>query len=243
MFKPYTKLKRILMKKNIQILLTSTAGSLTRKEELQEIFKHALIGLDSLEYLEMNECYLGDWVSVYLPYQLKILNFDKNRYHKIDVHWASDLEELSAKENYLENIPKLSVPSPPLKILRLNENPLNEMTVTDVAQLCEITLLELQFSDQSFYVSEAGYCQCLLLKKWANETELKGVENVKCFDGGNSNLLTYNYVARDIWAEIQYTCLALSRYQCTFVLFQQINQNARKSYWKRLGIYVRNVLC
>lgn len=180
-FKPYSQIKRIMMRKNNQFHGFVGGGVTNFQHMLSTVFT----SLNSLEYLELSKCYLKDTLVVHLPPQLKILNMDENQYQKLNVHWADELEELSAKNNKLANIPKLSVPKPPLKILRLNNNPLKEMTVTDIAELCELQLLELNFHFTGHFVSSAGYCQCTMLKKWAQEIELKGLENVKCYDNGN----------------------------------------------------------
>lgn len=188
-FKPYPNLRRILMQRNYQILaITTNKKKLipSLQKELESLFT----SLNSLEYIEMNECYLDDTFVVHLPKQLKAVNFDNNQFQKLNVHWATELEEISAKNNSLDSVPKLSVPSPPLKILRLSENPLKEMTIVDIAQLCELTLLELNFPPNSHYLSLAGYCQCVMLKQWAVEAEIQGVDSLKCYDQGNFNLYT-----------------------------------------------------
>ncbi|XP_065204054.1 uncharacterized protein LOC135834142 [Planococcus citri] len=138
--------------------------------------------LKSLEYFELSDCDLRNEHVIGLPENLKILNVDYNLYTRLDVETGSKLEEISAKGNRLRTVPQLSTSSS-LKTLRLSGNPLQDMTIVDLAPFCSLRLLEVKFPVNSFYTNEDGFCECMMLIRYAKyvEVKLEGLGNVDCF--------------------------------------------------------------
>lgn len=150
---------------------------LMNKNMLEQAFKY----IDTLEYLEFSHSLLHDDYIIHLPKNLKILNVDNNQYENLNAHWAEELQEINAAYNKLINIPKIHFSGPPLEKLRLKQNPMDKMTVLDIAPLCELVVLELDFTGlKSYYNTEASYCDCTMLKQWASDAELAGLENITC---------------------------------------------------------------
>ncbi|XP_065206884.1 uncharacterized protein LOC135836168 [Planococcus citri] len=118
------------------------------------------------------------WV---LPKALKKYSVNDNLYRFLDVHWCDELEELSVNNNYLEELPKFHSPLPPLKILRGKGNPFDKLKLVEVARFCYLMELQLEPPDYAFLRKSEGFCDCTLLKYYAKEMEIKGLDTLLCF--------------------------------------------------------------
>ncbi|XP_065213374.1 uncharacterized protein LOC135840676 [Planococcus citri] len=178
-FKPFADLRRIIIKHNMQMRNTNPALETINYNMLEQAFQY----IETLEYLEFSDSSLKDDYTIHLPKKLKILNVDRNDFKILDAHWCEELEEISANNNRLKNIPKLHFEGPPLKKLLLKGNPMDDMTVLNIAPLCELTVLELEFSGvKSYYNTQASYCNCMMIKQWAKDAKISGPENLKCVE-------------------------------------------------------------
>lgn len=157
----------------------------------QDVFKD----LSSLEHLEFSYSDLKDIYIMELPVNLKTLIVYKNKYeYNLDVHWCPKLEEINANDNKLQNIPKLHQPPPPLKTLRLKGNPLSNMTILNIAPLCNLTLLELQFPPNTHFNnsnSKDSYCQCETLKAWSEKANFSGPDKLACAAPKNTGFIRF----------------------------------------------------
>ena len=140
--------------------------------------------LDNLEHLEFSVSTLKDEWPVRYPKNIKTLILDYNLYSELDVHWCEKIEELSVANNLLNNIPKLHDPPPPLKILRLKFNPMNDLRIMHIAQLCKLAVLELEFKEGDYYYdsayNETVYCDCFAIVLWLKEMKITGSAKFSC---------------------------------------------------------------
>lgn len=154
-------------------------------------FEYLFKNLYMLKNLEFSDSHLGDNWQLTLPKSLKKLVIDKNDYNILDVHHAPELEEISANLNHLQNVPILHDPPPPLKILRMQNSPLEEMTILGIAPLCQLEVLQLEFPSNTRYSkinSEKSYCECNTLISWIKKAQIMGVENVECSKPGGAGM-------------------------------------------------------
>lgn len=177
-----TNLHTIILKKNYVMHW----GSKEIKKRLpvnSAAFENLFKNLIALKNLEFTDSCLGDDWQLTLPQNLKKLVVDKNEYSELDVHHAPHLEEISANDNHLKKLPLLHDPLPPLKILRFQNNPLEDMTILTLAPLCQLQVIQLKFPSNTRYSksnSEEDYCECYTLVSWIKKENITGVEHVQC---------------------------------------------------------------
>lgn len=176
-----SKLEKIILTRNYIMHwgVKSKNIKLSASPDFHSLFQN----LASLKHFEFTDSYLSNTVYMTLPNNLITVVVDKNEFSFLDLHHCSQLEEVSANDNILQNIPMLHEPLPPLKILRLKNNPLDKMTILTIAPLCQLKVLQLQFpvgSRYNKYGSDKSYCECVTLVAWIKKAKISGVETVEC---------------------------------------------------------------
>ncbi|XP_065217316.1 uncharacterized protein LOC135843377 [Planococcus citri] len=128
--------------------------------------RNNLFNVNGLRRLEINDTGLNTQRHIWkLPASLKHLKLVNQDYTKYDLRRCTELEVLDFSNNRLFEMPLLSRPSPPLKELDLSKNPLYEFTVEDIAPLCDLRKLNVDYSGMG---SRHRNCECLRLKEWVS---------------------------------------------------------------------------
>lgn len=181
-FPQYPNLKQVIIKNDV--IITLNVASFHFKDMYTIFYTHNLEktfqDCDNLEILHLDSCQFFEKIQFKLPKNLKIYNTAGNLYKMMKIQGSGKLIEVNANNNPLNNVPLFTDPIPPLTTLRLKGCPLTMMTILDLAPLCELSLLELQFPSDNRLVTSEGYCNCTILLDYAKETALK-VDSVKCY--------------------------------------------------------------
>lgn len=144
--------------------------------------------LEKLQVLEFTYSQLTDEEMWQLPASLRKYNVDGNEYTYLDVSMCPELEELSANDNKLKRMPALSHPPPPIEALYLKNNLMDDLTVHDIAPLCNLKKLKLELPSNTFLYHPSGSCRCMQLDRWIDVFGISGAE-LNC-DLGDGNIFS-----------------------------------------------------
>ncbi|XP_065218950.1 uncharacterized protein LOC135844632 [Planococcus citri] len=129
-------------------------------ESLQrELFDVPNLNSLSVEYEEFNHKNYS-WM---LPVNLTRL-FLSNGIFEFDLRNCSRLVSLRLNRNKLSKIPSFHHPLPPLKVLHLRLNPLNEFTLNDVVGFFELEYYAMD-------TANITNCECKKLKQWIMKSQ------------------------------------------------------------------------
>lgn len=137
--------------------------------------------LTNLQEFYFTKSSLTDAAAWVLSPNLRIYCVDENNYTNIDLHQYTKLEVFSANNNQLTRLPSFSIPPPQIAELSLKDNPIQLLTVEDLAPLCWLIKLEVAISDEVFHVMNDGYCHCQRLSNWTSMFNISG-SNFNCFE-------------------------------------------------------------
>lgn len=160
---------------------------LKRKEEWEKfkiyIDKDIFVPLSKLQHLNISYVYFGSHLEIIWPASLQDLYtegiyLEENR----NLHKLKKLVRFSASNNALKSFPKFYSPLPTLMEINLYDNPIEKITVQDIAPLCNLRHLEMDGKDSRFKLyQEPFYCECESLLNWLKAFDIKGLD-LSCFE-------------------------------------------------------------
>lgn len=223
-FQRYTKLKRLVIER-------SKPSTYQTFPKINKVYQDCFRDAKSLQQFEFTNSNLSEKFTIGWPKNVKFLKIDNNKFQQLDLQGCKEIQELSANGNNLINLPKFHYPLPPIKIMRLKGNPLDNMTILTIAPLCELTLIELEFPPGSHYAQKGSlvsYCDCQLLKKWAHEADISGPDKIECVE--LKSKINYEY---------RLFCINVQHFR-RLSLFQKKSSCVQKTNLKKLRNCIQN---
>lgn len=131
-----------------------------------------------LKTLRMSGTYFdnGDLSGVIWPPSLRILHIDESNLQKtLNFENLTNLRHFSAHNSSMISLPKFHFILPSLKFVNLFGNPIQTLTLEEIAPLCNLEVLQIDSMHKDFeLLTKPFFCECIRIKKWIYQFEIEG---------------------------------------------------------------------
>lgn len=139
-------------------------------EAIQET---AFRGLEKLNFLDISDSphTLKDGETQHWASDLKELRLDNMNLTLLNAENLQYLEALYANNSSLRAFPKLHKLAP-IRIIELEDNPIETMTTNDIASYCQLNNFRLKFPAGAFFQKQDQFCFCRSVQLWLKAYEI-----------------------------------------------------------------------
>lgn len=148
------------------------------------IHKDAFLPLTNLDVLDISFMRYNVPFNLNWPPSVRTLSISKNRNQRnINLSPLPDLATLNAVDCSLMYFPEFNE-SASIKQIDLSKNPLNNFSVRDLAMLCQLEEVRLQWTEDSTLNSSQRWCDCIKIQTWLDQHGVT-VTSLNCTKTGN----------------------------------------------------------
>lgn len=180
----------------MDVFNVTTAPKEKTREGLRSVVKidyNTFQPLMKLESLDLTHSFCGSQSGFYLPPMLSSVSFAA-LYLTKDMNFENlhYLQAVNLFANELKSFPKFYTKFPEIQFIVLFENPLESLTVEDIAPLCSLNRLEIDAKNEDSNLDkEPFFCHCKRLIKWLIDFDIAGHEGFSCFPCKNNMIHMY----------------------------------------------------